>query len=192
MDEGLYRVLKYTAIGLAALWLGWSIYDGLLQPGKPGDRAYLSANSLFEDESYQRALEQYKKALAEAPDHIHALRGYARTLMQLGRHEEALQAFGEAIAMQPDFGGTYANRGILHDRMGLYELAIADYERALELDPEIAKGPNWLTRFLRLQPDKPPGVAERAQYLKAELAKPAGERLLRVPEIDTDQRPYKQ
>lgn len=192
MDERLYRFLKYTAIALVVLWIGWSLYDGLLKPGNPGDAAYLSGNTLFEDESYERALAQYGQALADAPDHIHALRGYARTLMQLGRHQEAQQAFDQAIASQPEFGGTYANRGILHDRMGNYELAIEDYEQALALDAEIADGPHWLTRFLRLQPQKPPGVAERAQYLRAELAKPETERVLRMPEIDSQQRPYQQ
>ena len=69
---------------------------------------------------------------------------------------------------------------------------MSDYSRALELDPEIASGPHWLTRFLRNQAEAPPTIADRAQYLRAELAKPAAERLLRQPEDDAAQRPYKQ
>ncbi|MDH3282987.1 MAG: tetratricopeptide repeat protein, partial [Gammaproteobacteria bacterium] len=131
-------------------------------------------------------------ALEQNPDHIHALRGRGRTLMQLERYDEALDAFDMAIAHAPEVGFTYANRGILYDRMGEYELAIRDYEQAMTLDPETTEGPNWLTRFLRLQPDKPPGIAERAAYLRAELAKPEDQRVLRVPEIDDAQRPYQQ
>ena len=76
--------------------------------------------------------------------------------------------------------------------MGRHEAALADYHTALELDPEIASGPHWLTRFLRNQPEAPPTIADRARYLHAELAKPEGERVLRVPEIDARQRPYQQ
>ena len=87
---------------------------------------------------------------------------------------------------------TYANRGILLDTMGRHEEALADYTTALEIDREAAKGPHWLTRFLRNQPEAPPTIADRAAYLRAELAKPEGERLLRVPELDAQQRPYEQ
>src|SRR5690606_14528018 len=106
--------------------------------------------------------------------------------------DQALAVYDEAIARAPDFAGTYANRGILLDTMGRHEEALVDYTKALQLDPSIADGPNWLTRFLRKQAETPPTVADRAAYLRAELAKPEDERLLVVPEIDRQQRPYQQ
>lgn len=191
MDERLYQALKWIAIALGALWVGWSIWDGLLSEERPGDQEYMAGNRLFEDGYYERALAEYDKALQADPQAVYAVRARARTLMQLGRYDEALRAFDEAIAMEPEFAGTYANRGILHDRMGEYEKALADYHRALELDAEAVEGPHWLTRFLRNQPEAPPTVADRAEYLEEQLALPESERLLRVPEIDREQRPYK-
>ncbi len=192
MDKRLYQFLKWTAILLAVAWIGWSIYDSMIAPRNPGDLAYLAANNLFEDGEYQRALDKYDEALNEKPNHIHAMRGRAHSLMQLGQSPQALAVFNTAISLAPDFGATYANRGILHDRMGRYEKAIEDYVRALELDPELADGPHWLTRFLRNQPQKPPGIAERTAYLSQELAKPENERLLRMRDVDAEQRSYKQ
>jgi len=192
VSKGLYRFLVWTATVMAVAWIGWSIYDSMLSDRQPGDMAYLEANTLFEDGEYERALEKYDEALAILPDHIHALRGRARSLMQLGQSAQALAAFNTAVALEPEFAATYANRGILHDRMGRYEKAIEDYERAIALDAETAEGPHWLTRFLRNQPEKPPGIAERAAYLRKELAKPESERLLRIPEVDAEQRTYKQ
>ena len=192
MDKRLYRFLVWTATVLAVGWIGWSIYDSMIGPRNPGDLAYLEANNLFEDGDYQRALDKYDEALNDSPNHIYALRGRARSLMQTGRPAQALAAFDTAISLQPEFGATYANRGILHDRMGRYQKATEDYARALELDPELADGPHWLTRFLRNQPQKPPGIAERAAYLRKELAKPETERLLRMQDMDAKQRSYKQ
>jgi tetratricopeptide (TPR) repeat protein len=111
--------------------------------------------------------------------------------MNLGRDAEALAAFDQALRAEPEFAAAFANRGILHDRMGQHEQALADYRRALALDPELGEGPGWITRFLRNQPQPPPTIADRADYLEAELAKPPGDRLLRVPERDAEQRPYK-
>ena len=191
MDPRLYKFLKYTAIILAVGWLAWGLYDSYLDPREPGDTEYHAGNRLFEDGAFGRALASYDAALREDPLHVHATRGRARTLMELGRNSEALSTFNEAIALDPEFGGTHANRGILHDRMGLYEKALQDYRTALQLDPEISKGPHWLIRFLRKQPEKPPGIAERARYIMSELKKPASERLLSVPVLDEEQRSYK-
>jgi len=192
MDEKLYSFLKHTAIVMVAAWIGWSIYDSFFQSRLPGQNAFITAEKFFEDGDYERALTEYETALSENSDAPYLVRAKARTLMQLDRNEEAKEWFDRAIEIQPFFGGTYAIRGILYDRMGRYEPAIRDYEKALELDKEIGKGPHWLTRFLRKQPEKPPTVKDRLEYLKAELAKPAGERLLRMPEIDEQQRTYKQ
>jgi tetratricopeptide (TPR) repeat protein len=192
MNEHMYRVLTRIAIGLTALFVLFSVYDCSFRDRNPGDLPYLEGDTLFEDGAYDRALQKYQEALAEKPDHIHALRGQARSLMQLGRMDEALAAFDTAIEREPDFGASYANRAIAHDRMGNYQQALADYDKALELDAELAEGPHWMTRFLRLQPDKPPGIAERAAYLRQELAKQDSQRVLRMPQIDAEQRPFKQ
>jgi tetratricopeptide (TPR) repeat protein len=192
MDDRLTRSLKVVAIVLTVAFVGWAVYEKFIAGSAPGDFAYHDANNLFEDGLYARAAAGYREALTEAPDHLHALRGLARSLHKMGAHDEALAVYDQAIARAPDFGGTYANRGILLDTMGRHEQALADYTRALQLDPAIADGPHWLTRFLRNQPEAPPTVADRAAYLRAELAKAEGERVLLVPEVDAKQRPYKQ
>jgi len=189
VDDRLYRLLKYTAIAVFVLVIGVLVY-GQMQETVPGDHSYAAGNRSFEDGNFTKALAEYDAALEQNPRGAHIVRAKARTLMQLGRNDEALEWFERAITMQPYFGGAYANRGILYDRMGKYELAVADYEKALQLDESVAEGPGWLTRFLRNQPDKPPTVRDRLAYLKAELKKPPAERVLRVPEIDGTQRSY--
>jgi len=191
METKRYKVLMTLAIVLTVAWIGWSVYDGVIVEAIPGDSRYLAGNSYFEDGRYNEALAEYQAALAIDPDHFQAGRGKARSLMQLGKNEEALTVFDGLIEKHPDFAAIYANRGILHDRMGRFQAAIQDYEKALQLDPKLADGPHWLTRFLRNQPQRPPTIADRARYLKEQLDKPESERVLRLPEEDKRQRPYK-
>ncbi len=190
MDERLYRTLKAVAVVLGVGWIGWAFYDAFLAGEQSSYRELETANRSFTDGNYQRALAEYEAILAGRPDDLFALRGAARSLMQLSRNDEALAAFDQAIAADPQFAAAYANRGILNDRMGNYEAAIRDYERAAELDAELDEGPHWLTRFLRNQPEGQATILERARYLRAQLALPQEQRLLRVPEIDAGQRPY--
>jgi tetratricopeptide (TPR) repeat protein len=192
MDDGLTRVLRIVAIAMAVAFVGWAVWERFVIGSAPGDHVYHDANKLFEDGYYERAAVTYRAALAEAPDHLPALRGLAISLHKMGAHEEALAVYDEAIEREPEFAGNYANRGILLDTMGRHEEALEDYMIALQRDPSVADGPNWLTRFLRKQADAPPTVADRAAYLRAELAKPEAERVLLLPEIDAQQRPYKQ
>lgn len=192
MDDRLYSFLKWTAIVLALGWVGWSIYDTFILHREAGDLAFLEGEKFFEDGAYDRAIEKYDEAIRENPGHTFAMRGRARALVKSGNYDRAIREFDAIIAMDPSLGVTYANRGIAHDFAGNYEKAVADYEKALAMDPELAEGPHWLTRFLRNQPEKPPGIADRARYLKEQLALPPEKRLLRVPDVDEAQRPYKQ
>lgn len=183
---------KRIAIGLGLASVIWFLYDGMLSPRDPALDAQSAADRAFEDGDYARALSLYRDRTAVDAGNPFALRGVALSLMQLGQNEAALAAFATAIDVDPEFGGAYANRGILHDRMGHHEQAAADYRRALELDPELADGPHWMTRFLRNQAEKPPTIADRLAYLEAELAKPPEERVLSVPKTDAEQRQYQQ
>lgn len=192
MDDRITRILKLVAIVLAVSFLGWAAYEKFVAEVAPGDMAYHAGNRAFEDGNYGRAAAEFQSALAEDPDHVHALRGLAISLHMAGRHDEALTSYQQAIAGEPEFGATYANRGILLDTLGRHEDALSDYTRALALEPELADGPKWLTRFLRNQAEAPPSIADRARYLQAELIKPEDERVLRVPEVDAHQRPYQQ
>ncbi|MGF1475381.1 MAG: tetratricopeptide repeat protein [Geminicoccaceae bacterium] len=189
-NRNVTRFLTIVAVGLGVLFIGWAVYDRIAT-GEPGDAAYLEGNTLFEDGAYERAIQAYERSLEQAPDHIFALRGLARAKHKAGYYDEALNDYNEAVEREPEFGATIANRGILLDTMGRHEEALSDYLKALSMDQELAEGPHWMTRFLRNQAEAPPSVADRARYLQEQFALPAEQRLLRLPEEDADQRPYK-
>lgn len=191
VDDRTYRFLTITALVVVLGWVGWTFYDGFVRSRSAETVALEAAHKAYADGHYQRARDGYGEVLETSPDMLDARRGLARTLMELGRHEASLREFNRAIEAAPDYGASYANRGILHDRMGRHERALADYRKAMELDPELDEGPGWLTLFLRNQPDPPPTIGDRAEYLAEQLEKPPEERLLRVPEEDAEQESYR-
>ena len=156
----------------------------------PGDISYVDGNNLFKDGSYERAADYFKDTLDKNPKHTSALRGLANSYVQLERYDDAMSAIERAIQITPEFGGNYALRGIIYDRSGRHRLAMADYEKALKLEPKVAEGMHWLDRLLYNVQEKPPTVADRLEYLKKQFELPESERVLRVPELDNAQRPY--
>jgi len=190
MTERRYRVLKITAITLAAAWIIWSIYD-FTRSKAPGDFAYHAASNYFAEGNYPQALKEYQSALSIEPEHQPALRGQAETLIMLDREREAIAIYQTLLEKDAKNAGFHANLGIAYDRLGEHEQALNHYKNALRLDPEVAEGPGWMTRFFRKQYEKPPGIAERAAYLQQQLALPEAQRVLQHAAQDQAQQPYK-
>ena len=192
--QALFR--KENRVGLLVLLLFAAVvvfvlYWRIMVEDTPGDYHVKTGNYRLQDGQYGRAIAEFELALEANPDHPLAYLGIALALMHQNRHEASLEAFDRALALDESLAVAYADRGILHDRMGRHDLALQDYRRALALDPKLADGPGWLWRFLRNIPERPPTIADRAAYLEAELRKPPEERLLRLPEIDAQQRMYR-
>jgi tetratricopeptide (TPR) repeat protein len=171
--------------------IGFYYYKYTVLETTPGENKYRLANKYLEDGNYDESLKVLDELLVNHAEYKEAHVARAITLMQMGQLYESRKSFDRAIRLDNNYAQAYANRGILNDRDGRYDDALHDYRKALKLDPELAKGPGWLWRFLRNIPEPPPTIADRADYLEEQLKKPESERLLRVPELDSKQRMYK-
>ncbi|MEK9630195.1 MAG: tetratricopeptide repeat protein [Nitrospinota bacterium] len=165
----VYRVIRFVGIALIFLSLSWAIFKS----STPSERrpSFAKAVGLYTDGKFREALEQYEIAISEYPDFVHAKRGRARSLMQLGRDQQALEAFNEVLEIDPSSAVSFANRAILEDRMGLYAKAIEDYEKAIQMDPKLGEGLDWFTRFLQNRKDQAQTLPERIETLKALMEK---------------------
>ena len=181
--------MRFLVIFLAIV--AFVVYWRLGTEDNPGDVEVKKGNYRLEDSQFKLAIEEFESALRENPNHAFAHLGLALTYMQTERFDEAMIKFNDALAADPEMPAAYANRGILNDRLGKYELAIADYKKAMEIEPRMSEGPGWLWRFMRNVDKKPPSIQQRVDYLESELKKPVSERLLSVPEQDDKQRMYK-
>jgi tetratricopeptide (TPR) repeat protein len=170
---------------------GYFYFQFMAHESMPGENIFRLANQHLEDGEYEEALKGLDETLEVNPDFNDAYLSRAITYMQMGRFDESREAYDTAIIHDESYAAAYANRGILNDRTGRFEDAISDYRRAIELNPEINEGPGMIWKFLRNVQDKQSSIEERANYLEEELEKPESERLLRVPEMDAQQRMYK-
>ena len=197
----LRRFIIYMAIATFVTFTLWVVLkDSFDRP--PGDFEVQQGDILLTDDKYDEALAAFDRALEESPDHRGALMGRALVFMKSGRGREAVAELTYLIdflqrSLEPDdltgratLAAAYANRGILHDRAARYEKALVDYVAALKIDEESVSGPGLVDKVLYGTPNAST-VRKRAEYLIEQLALPEGQRLLRVPEIDAEQRIYK-
>jgi tetratricopeptide (TPR) repeat protein len=166
--DKMYRVIRFCGIGMIFLSLGWAVF----KTSTPSQQrpAFAKAVGLYTDGKFEEALKFYNTAVLENPNFVHAKRGRARTLMQLGKDQQALDAFNEVLSIDPNSAVSFANRGILEDRMGLYDSAIEDYAKAIKMDPQLGKGLDWFTRFLQNRKEGGQTLSERLKTLQSQKA----------------------
>ncbi|MGI9406946.1 MAG: tetratricopeptide repeat protein [Hyphomicrobiaceae bacterium] len=191
MDEKTVRKLQMIALASGVAVLLALVWDQVRQR-PPGDAAYQAATHAFRDRDYERAAVLFAQAMKENPANPGAKRGRANSLVQLARLDEAYAAITSVIASEPGNACNYATRGIVEDHRGNYKAAMTDYARAVAGCPAASKGMSWFQRVLTNTHERPPTVAERLAYLRAQMALPEDQRVLRLPEIDRAQKPYEE
>lgn len=200
MDQRvLRRFIILMAVATFALFVATVGYKYVSPPD--GDYEVRKGDILLSDKKYQESIAWFDKALVEAPNHRGALMGRAVAFIQLEQYPEAIAELDYLIGfmsktLEPDDGtgrgvlaAAYANRGIINDRQGKYERALADYIESLKIDEGAVSGPDFIYKIL--YDPRPSNVRKRAKYLFEQLKLPEGKRLMRVPELDAEQRMYK-
>src|SRR5262249_38800209 len=94
------------------------------------------------------ALEQFKTALALAPDHAQALYNLGVIAMGDQRMSDAISSFERAIAARPDYVEALNNLGVAFEATGREEDAERQFRAALSVLPSHAAAHNNLGRLL--------------------------------------------
>jgi tetratricopeptide (TPR) repeat protein len=91
--------------------------------------------TLKEDE---KALAAIHKAIQLSPQNANLYNEKWEVLSNLKRHQESLSAINQAIALSPR-AAFYSNRGVTYKVLKNYPKAIADYTKAIAINPEYAE-----------------------------------------------------
>jgi Tfp pilus assembly protein PilF len=138
---------------------------------------FLNLRALDYEEAgmFTQSLADLRRAHILAPRDFAILNACGLALARLDRLDEALGCYDQALALNPDFGPAWYNRGWALERLGELAKAIAALERAVELHPEnlqawaalgylaIRRGDRagarrYADRALALQPGYPPAI----------------------------------
>ena len=90
----------------------------------------------FELGRYEDSADCFELALAFAPDCVDALLGLARLAREAGGEERVLRYLQSAVRVAPHSAEPYFELGRAYRHFGNAEAALANYGRALELDPD--------------------------------------------------------
>jgi eukaryotic-like serine/threonine-protein kinase len=103
-----------------------------------GDKALAEKDPQAAADFYHKEIAEYAAFLQQRPEHFWGYFNWANAHFQLGTRADlvdALIGYTACIRLRPDFPWPYNNRGTVHHRLGENELAVLDFNVALERNP---------------------------------------------------------
>ena len=89
---------------------------------------------------YERAAQDYSRAVELAPDNSEAWKRLAGTYSNMNRPEEAIATYRKAIQAQPDYYSPYFELGLFYYRRGQFPEAEKYFRRTTEIVPGLSSG----------------------------------------------------
>jgi len=101
---------------------------------------YNKGVELMLDKKFARAEKQFRKSLKQNESFAEAHNNLAYTLRKQGAayFDEALKHYNRAIQLNPALPEPFMYRGVLHVQMGNRDLALADHQTLLAMNPGLA------------------------------------------------------
>jgi tetratricopeptide (TPR) repeat protein len=141
---------------------GFSALGGLPESSEKSrimaDLYMMMMRSKYKGKKYEDAMEKAADRAVELdPENPEALLTRSRRRLfaeenRGGDFEEGLKMVNRAIALDPDNEGAYILRALAYERHGMLDNAIADYQKALEINPEARPAAEHLERARAKQP----------------------------------------
>lgn len=151
------RITRWI-IATVALRLAWSILVGPAWAQTTEADVYVGrAVILFEEKSYDAALQDLQRALALEPDHIEALYYAGVIYMAVRRPELAVQVLERARKVSPTETSVALQLGLAYFGLNQYEKAEPLLEEIFRTDPTL-EGVGYYVGFIRYRKKDYPGA----------------------------------
>src|SRR3989338_3217676 len=85
------------------------------------------------DEDYDRAIEDYNKAIALDPNYALAYARRGSAYDNKGQYDRAIEDYNKAIALDPNYAAAYNNRGLAYYKKGNMGRAISDFQKTCDM-----------------------------------------------------------
>jgi tetratricopeptide (TPR) repeat protein len=92
--------------------------------------------------NYPGAIKDYEKAIELKSNMTNAYIGKAQTYVAMQNHQKAIKDYARALDLQPDkkyLPLIHYNKGLAHLEVKHYKEAMTDFNKAIELNPKMAK-----------------------------------------------------
>jgi tetratricopeptide (TPR) repeat protein len=121
---------------------------------------------LLDSGDAMRARSTLDEYLRFKPDSLDGKLARAFAVRDSGDHERAIEDFNAGIAQAPNIGGFYHGRASTYMRQNRFDLALRDYDQALQITPACARTLYERAQLKRSMQDEPGARADLARAVE--------------------------
>ena len=103
---------------------------------------YYRGNAYIKMGQYQRAIEDFNKAIFLSPNCLEAYYNRGTAYYKINQYQRAIEDFSQAILLNPDYVEAYNNRGLAYGQLGNFQQAIVDFNKVIMLKSNYIKAYN--------------------------------------------------
>jgi tetratricopeptide (TPR) repeat protein len=139
INKKAIAIKSFTGIALIAMITTAALF--VLDAIKSTNSAelYKQANTLYDLQRYQEAINTYEQAVEIRGDYADAWNGKGKALYELKKYQDALIAYDKSIQLKPEFFESWRGRGFTLAKLQRYNEAISSYDKALEIQEKDAE-----------------------------------------------------
>ncbi len=134
----LFSSLTYLTLKQIGIWKNSiDLWSSIIEKGSEKAMAYNNRGEAFERMGrMDEAVEDYRKAVAIAPNATVSYYHLGEAFMRKGQYDEAIKEYKRVVSLDPNFTAAYFNLGVAYASKGLRDEAIMYYKAALKLKPD--------------------------------------------------------
>jgi len=172
------RVVSFIVVVLILLLAGCG-QTPTAQPPTPSEPSttalehFQQGNDLSRAGEFDKAAEQYEKALEIDPQYVDAMTNLGGAYYSLGQLDKAIEQYTKAIEIAPSDADIRSNLAAAHVQKHQsagdpeeLNLAVEQYEKAVELNPDLAEAHFGLGVIYALQGDNEQAIQAFERFLE--------------------------
>ena len=97
------------------------------------EECFQKGRDFFKDGAYEKAIDEYKKAIEINPNYFDAYSNIGLCYSALRQHQNVITYLKEAVKINPDNADSYLGLGITYHALGQYQQAKYNWEKAKAL-----------------------------------------------------------
>jgi len=130
--ENILYIVVALLVGLLGGFLVFSLSGGRKQAETPSAGSPMEAGAPTD---YRMRIAEAEKIVATNPKHLQAWISLGNDYFDTGQPQKAIEAYGKALELDPNNPNVITDQGIMFRKVGWFDKALANFERAQRIDP---------------------------------------------------------
>lgn len=127
------QILVAAVALVAGLLIGYMIFTSKVDTGQQVQSAIPMGSGSPTD--YQARIAEAEKLVAKDPKNRQAWVQLGNDYFDTDQAQKAINAYGKALEIEPNDPNVLTDQGVMYRKMGWFDKAVANFEKANQLDP---------------------------------------------------------